>query len=128
MDADLTLRMTPELKRNLARLSRLDLRSVVMVGGERLAGEAARRAPVRTGLLRNSYTGSNSGGADGSSEQVAEVSERGGVIVEQVGTNVEYAPEVEYLRKPHFRPALAESRDEVFEDMRLAAAHLIERL
>lgn len=82
------------IERNIARRAGRIVRAVA----DEVVNEAKQRAPVRTGNLRRSYH----------REPVDELTQR-------VGTDVEYAPYVEFgtskmAARPHFTPALEKGR------------------
>jgi len=59
-------------------------------GAMAIIGDAKKNCPVDTGRLRNSIT--------------SEIKKNSGSIVGKVGTNVKYAPHVEYGFKKHLAP------------------------
>lgn len=111
--ADTTVDGLPELSAKFALLAQVastrTLRAALRAGGLVIRDEAKQKAPVLTGTLRRSIhlrTGSGSGR---------------GVYV-RVGTNLEYAPHVEFgtsrqRPQPYLRPAYDEKRGEAVEEI-----------
>jgi HK97 gp10 family phage protein len=84
----------------------------VKKAGILVQGRAKKKCPVDTGLLRNSI-----------SERTQR--EDGDTVISEVGTNVEYAPNVEFgtskqKAQPYLEPALKESRVDINRIVRQA--------
>ena len=98
LKAKVTRSKKAEYQRKMSRIQELFLEEA----GALVAGEAKTRTPVNTGRLRNSIE--------------YRVTEDDAII----GTNVEYAPYVEYgtsrmRAQPYLRPALDENRRRINE-------------
>jgi HK97 gp10 family phage protein len=130
----LEIKGLPELLRKLQRLGG-DVENAVaaslMASALTVAGDAKRRAPVKTGNLSRSITAT--GAQDGaitdtaggplppqSVEGLAQQLRNGGQAEAYVATNVVYAATQEFMpyehahgESPYLRPALDENRDEV---------------
>lgn len=80
-----------------------DMQKEMMTAAEKgmlvLEAEIKRKAPVRTGNLRDSYN--------------TEVARAAGEVIAITGTNVEYGPTMEYGPRPHVRPALDQTRGDI---------------
>lgn len=95
----------------LAKQSTSALKRAVTQSSIHVEGEAKSRAPVKTGRLRSSIT--------------HEIIDNESNITGQIGTNVEYAPHVEFgtikaKAKPFLVPALLESKDRIISFIKKA--------
>lgn len=93
------------------------LAQATLAGALIVEGRAKEKALVRTGTLRRSIT-----------SQLAESSRERAVV--KIGTNVEYAPFLEWgtrymAARPYLRPALDESKDEAQRVISAALRELI---
>jgi hypothetical protein len=96
-----------ESRRALEKIIRAEIGAIpgaLKLVGQEWTTRVRRRAPVRTGRLRRSYTW--------------EVGAEGGGAFLEVSTNVEYAPAQEYGTSgqggtPHLRPATDEMREQI---------------
>lgn len=102
----MTVRFNSNRNEIVRRLRQAQERALKAVGVF-VEGETINRSPVDTGRLRDSYT--------------HEVNENANEVV--VGTNVEYAPHVEFgtsrqEAQPHLRPAITQNQDRIEELIR----------
>ena len=94
--------------KDLQKKSTLELVKGVSKASLRVEASTKRLTPVRTGLLRNSYT--------------HEIIKEKNKIVGIVGTNLEYAPPVELgsinqRPQPHLRPAFKNNQELIAKDI-----------
>lgn len=138
LDVDLTSNVS-QVKEEVIRQARLGLKAA----GETAAGYARENCPVDTGLLRNSIASGLAGdlprtvrgGTDYSDNMSGQKSgytgrlpaARQNELTVYIGSNVEYAPYVEFCEynhvsgKPHFlRDAIQDNLDELAEIVRAA--------
>ncbi|HQJ88734.1 MAG TPA: HK97 gp10 family phage protein [Methanoregulaceae archaeon] len=95
MGIDVTIEGVPELTAKLRSLG-ADVSKHLEAAGTKgmlvLEAEIKRRAPVKTGNLRDSYS--------------TEAATAGDTVTVTTGTNVVYARPQEYGPRPHVRPAI----------------------
>lgn len=96
-----------KLEKKLNEISNIDITDAIRIGALRVERSAKEIVPVDTGNLRNSITTSIKGNTG------------------YVGTNVEYAPKVEFgigqRAQPYLTPAFLENKDRIMQDIKEAA-------